>query len=147
VIKPHGPNPTRAQQTVDTATSLLGTPYLDGGTNRQGTDCSGLVDQAIPDYFPNRMTAADQLQYMESKGDEDVPPSNLKPGDIVYFRDAKGKVSHAGVVEKVNPSSDRPTGIIAASSDKRHRFVRRGTLGKDGSFGKKLWYAGGGRPR
>jgi len=146
-VKPHAPNPVRAEKAVNQAVSLLGTPYVLGGSDSQGTDCSGLVQQAVPDYFPRRMTAADQLGYLESKGDENVPAKELQPGDLVYFRDASGAVAHAAVVERENSSAQRPTGIIAASSNVEHVSVVRETLGKDGSLGEGLRYAGGGRPR
>ena len=144
---PHASNRERAQKAVDKAVSLLGTPYVSGGSDSQGTDCSGLVQQAVPDYFPRRMTAAEQLNYLKSQDDEDVPANELKPGDLVYFQDNQGKVSHAAVVEKANLPGERATGIIAASSNKNHQYVVRQKLDPRGSLGGKLRYAGGGRPR
>jgi cell wall-associated NlpC family hydrolase len=145
--KPHEPNSELAQKAVDKAVSLLGTPYVSGGSDSQGTDCSGLVQQAVPDYFPRRMTATEQLNYLKSQDDEDVPANELKPGDLVYFQDNQGEVSHAAVVEKANLSGERPTGIIAASSSKNHQYVVRQKLDPRGSLGGNLRYAGGGRPR
>ena len=146
-IKFHEPNPSRAQKAVETAVSRLGTPYKSGGSDKNGTDCSGLVQQAIPDYFPRRMSASDQLHYLEAKGDESVPAKDLQPGDLVYFSGQHGKVSHAAIVENVDPTNERPIGIITASSNKNHYKVMRESLGQDGSLGKGLGYAGGGRPR
>jgi len=143
-VKP--PNLARAKRAVQTAVNLLDTPYAYGQADASGTDCSGLVQQAYPDYFPQRESSAEQLKTLEDNGDENVPVNQLQAGDLVYFKNGSGNVAHAAIVENNQPSKQQPVGIIAASSNEKHAYVLRETIGKDGSLGTGLRYAGGGRP-
>src|SRR5258708_18464653 len=42
------PDPEHQQRAVETVKDLLGTPYKTGGSDSEGTDCSGLPNQAYP---------------------------------------------------------------------------------------------------
>src|SRR5258708_31185081 len=141
------PDPEHQERAVEKVKDLLGTPYKTGGSDSEGTDCSGLTNQAYPDYFPKRETAAGQLEYLKKKGDEDVPAKDLKPGDLVYFKDKNVNITHTAIVEKVDASADHPVSIIAASSNPKKHMVVRQKLRKNGKLGDGLMYAGGGRPR
>jgi hypothetical protein len=77
------------------AESFKGTPYVWGGNNPQkGFDCSGLVQwsyhQAGIDL--GRVTT-DQFQ----EGVHIPTVDQLKPGDIVFFRDSTGYIHHEGI--------------------------------------------------
>ena len=81
---------------VSRARSYVGTPYKFGGTTVLGMDCSGLLMrsfEAIDVYIPR--TASEQ-----SKMGKKVTISELKPGDLVFFKTLKrkGRVTHAGLV-------------------------------------------------
>jgi len=74
------------------AMAFIGTPYVYGGADPRGFDCSGLV------YFvhgqlhvPVPRTANDQFK--QSKA---VDPFDVRPGDLVFFR-LEGRVSHVGI--------------------------------------------------
>jgi cell wall-associated NlpC family hydrolase len=77
------------------AESFKGTPYVWGGNNPQtGFDCSGLVQwsyhQAGIDL--GRVTT-DQF----AEGVHIPTVDQLKPGDIVFFRDSTGYIHHEGI--------------------------------------------------
>ncbi|MGE0188172.1 MAG: C40 family peptidase [Steroidobacteraceae bacterium] len=76
------------------ALALVGKPYIYGGADLQGFDCSGLVyyiHDALGIMVPR--TAADQQRAATS-----VDKSALHPGDLVFFATTKNRrVSHVGV--------------------------------------------------
>ncbi|AAF10897.1 C40 family peptidase [Deinococcus radiodurans] len=76
------------------AMSLLGTPYVLGGTSRKGIDCSGFVLQVMTPLgvkLPRR--SADQARAGVSVDDDD-----LRPGDLLFFDTVgAGSVTHVGI--------------------------------------------------
>ncbi len=81
-----GPNasgkPNKAQQAVDRALDVVGTPYRWGGTSpATGFDCSGLVRWAyggVGVALPHNSYAL----YGEGKR---VSTASMKPGDVLFF--------------------------------------------------------------
>jgi cell wall-associated NlpC family hydrolase len=140
----------QTKKAVDTATRYVHTRYQYGGSDQDGIDCSGLTQQGYPDYFgpigpdgSGKRSAADQLDYLKKQGDEDIPPSDLEQGDLVYFNDGNGNTVHSAIVNTFDPVLG--IGILAASSGSGE--VGQQWLGKNGGLGRKLHYGGGGRPR
>lgn len=92
----------------DTALSLMGTPYVFGGTTRRGTDCSGFVLQVFgPLGVKLPRVSADQFRAGVA-----VSSSNLVPGDLVFFDTVgAGRVTHVGIYlgndEFINANSYR----------------------------------------
>ncbi|MGD2055287.1 MAG: C40 family peptidase [Gammaproteobacteria bacterium] len=75
------------------ARNMVGTPYLYGGASPRGFDCSGLV------YYSYRKAGitvprTSGEQYRQS---ERVTLSDLRPGDLVFFRLSRNKPSHVGI--------------------------------------------------
>src|SRR5215472_17644434 len=75
------------------AVHLVGTPYAFGGADAQGFDCSGLAvyaHEAVGLDIPR--TARDQ-----DRAAQPVPVSDLRPGDLLFFRIAARHVNHVGI--------------------------------------------------
>ncbi len=86
-----------ALSAVETAVSVMGTPYTWGGSSANGFDCSGLIQYAYGAHglmLPR--TSADQANY--GVGVE-RNLSALAPGDILTFSSGAGgsTVSHVGL--------------------------------------------------
>lgn len=104
------PNPT-AVAILNTAQTLLGVPYLWGGTSIKGVDCSGFTKTA---YFLNGIVIPRDASQQALVGEAiDVLENdsisvtkclkNLQPGDLLFFSAAKrrgingGRVSHTAI--------------------------------------------------
>ena len=92
-----GPLPPARGSVLDTARSLIGTPYRAAGQSpEQGFDCSGFVQWVYARHgirLPRR--TADQLL-----AGHPVPKEALQAGDLVFFAPA-GKLSglHVGIFD------------------------------------------------
>jgi cell wall-associated NlpC family hydrolase len=79
---------------VDTALSMRGVPYRNGGADPSGFDCSGLVAFSFASHgvwVPR--TVAEQF----AAGDP-VDSAALQPGDLVFFETISRGPSHVGIV-------------------------------------------------
>lgn len=108
--------------------SWLGVPYKYGGTDRDGIDCSafvGVIYKQVYGVSMNR-TANDMLRNVTL-----IPKSQLREGDLVFFTNSKGKVSHVGIYLKDE--------LFAHSSTSNGVSVSR----LDNTYWKKHFYKGG----
>jgi lipoprotein Spr len=75
--------------------SYIGTPYKSGGTSRNGFDCSGFVITVFLEL--NKIKLPRSTKDMQWVGTS-VSKSNLKVGDLVFFRDKSyNRVNHVGI--------------------------------------------------
>ena len=97
---PVAPMPQDAPQEPTVSEILLshyqawkGVRHRTGGTDRQGVDCSGLVQAVFREAFRMDLprTSREQIQMGRM-----VAAREMRPGDLVYFTDKGG--DHIGVV-------------------------------------------------
>ncbi len=77
------------------AWSFRNAPYLWGGMTDFGMDCSGLTQMSykLAGYYRLNRNARDQI-----KQGELVDFDKREPGDLAFFANAAGKVTHVGMV-------------------------------------------------
>jgi gamma-D-glutamyl-L-lysine dipeptidyl-peptidase len=80
---------------VDTALSYLHAPYLWGGKNMMGIDCSGLVQ--VSALICGKQLTRNARQQIEF-GEQVNFLSEIKPGDIAFFDHDDGYISHVGIL-------------------------------------------------
>lgn len=83
------------ERLLSLAYAQMGTPYLYGGSDYFGFDCSGFVyyvyKNAVGKTLPRTSLAQSQLSYQLDRHE-------LAPGDIVFFDTArKGYINHCGI--------------------------------------------------
>ena len=91
---PQNLQPAESQEVIKAAKKQLGVSYNFGGASpSEGFDCSGLVFysfQQIDISLPR--TTLGQLRHTTP-----VTRKNLEPGDLVFFRVYRSRVSHVGI--------------------------------------------------
>jgi cell wall-associated NlpC family hydrolase len=94
------------QKLLGKAQSYLGSPYVLGGTTKEGIDCSGLVMNVY------NKAGFDVGQHSATWQGQNIPGvrttiDNLRPGDLVAWRDGSHIAIYAGngqIIEAANPA-------------------------------------------
>ncbi len=84
-----------AEQCVRTACQLVNAPYLWGGRNFMGIDCSGFVQLV---YHVNNVVLPRDAWQQALKGREISSLEGALPGDLAFFGHPGGKISHVGIL-------------------------------------------------
>lgn len=95
-------NNKKADVVISEAKRYMGTPHRLGGMSKSGIDCSGLMIQS----FKRVNISLPRSSSEQSRVGNQVSISNLKEGDLVFFSPSASKISHVGVVSKVNSRND-----------------------------------------
>ncbi|MCC6570307.1 MAG: C40 family peptidase [Chitinophagales bacterium] len=106
---------------VDTARLFLDTPYLWGGRNFMGIDCSGFT-QVV---FRARGKYILRDAYQQAEQGERVELGDAANGDLAFFANSSGRMIHVGILMV----EDGETRIIHASGK-----VRIDRLDKEGIY-------------
>jgi len=99
------------------ANIYLDTPYLWGGKSLYGIDCSGFAQQTFKMFGIKLLRDAWQ---QATQGEEVKSIEETKAGDLAFFQNEKGRITHVGIIWKGNK-------ILHASGK-----VRSDTLDKEG---------------
>ncbi|MDR1075360.1 MAG: C40 family peptidase [Xanthomonadaceae bacterium] len=85
------------QRLLRGAMALMGTPYRWGGTSPEsGFDCSGLVGYVFRNALGIELPRISHDMANTGKGNVISDPSQLTPGDLVFFG-RRGHVNHVGI--------------------------------------------------
>ncbi|GEM_PF-3377099 len=120
------------QKLLQQANTLLGVPYVAGGTSPKGFDCSGFV------YYNTKLIGIEVPRTAAAQASVTSPinRTQLQPGDLVFFKiNRRSKnISHVGIYLGNNrfihaPSRNKKV-TIANLNDRywNKRFVRGGRL-------------------
>ncbi len=117
------PRELNQETLLQTVRFFINTPYLWGGKNALGMDCSGFT-QVVMSLFGKKLlrNASEQV----TQGDPVNDLSQAKAGDLAFFDHEDGRISHVGIVidpERIIHCSGRvkvekldPTGIFNAET-------------------------------
>ena len=133
-LKPSSPgarstSPTAHTKVAMIAREMLGKPYHFGGRSpKQGFDCSGLV------YYANLRAGVrlPRTSFGQYKATRPVSLRNLQPGDLVFFKLQRYKISHVGIYVGHHQFIHAPSRGKEVTVDNlndpywQHRFVRGG---------------------
>lgn len=95
-----------ADHVIASAKTMMGLPYLWGGTSVKGVDCSGFTKTAylmngyiIPRDASQQVLAGDTIDILDAQGHFDAEKAihNLKPADLLFFASGKNKTPNARV--------------------------------------------------
>ena len=114
------------------AASWLHVPRVDGGTSRNGTDCSFMVHDIYKTVY--HKTIERHSAGMLAKNCEKIPRNKLQEGDLVFFNTSgksRSSVNHVGIYLKDNK-------FLHASTS---RGVIVNNLDED--YYRKTWVCGG----
>jgi cell wall-associated NlpC family hydrolase len=102
---------TKRNTIISTAKQELGVPYKFGGTNSDGFDCSGFTCYVYKksDVTLNR-SAKEQYELCVK-----VERENVVKGDLIFFTNDQGEISHVGIVISESGESIK---MIHSSSSK-----------------------------
>ena len=76
----------------------LGTPYRSGCNTRLGTDCSGFVQSIFKEVY--NLDLIHGSREMIKEGERVKKTSELKEGDLLFFKTEHHRVSHVGIYLK-----------------------------------------------
>jgi cell wall-associated NlpC family hydrolase len=95
---------------VDTAMKLRGVPYLNGGSNPSGFDCSGFVQWV---FAKNGVLLPREVREQYGAGQK-IGLRDVQPGDLVFFQTVSRGASHVGVVIGADQFVHAPssTGVV-----------------------------------
>ena len=101
-IKKASPN---SDQVIDVAKTMIGVPYLWGGTSVKGVDCSGFTKTAffmngviIPRDASQQVLVGEPISVLKNdKLNLQEALQNLKAGDLIFFAGGKNRPSNARV--------------------------------------------------
>lgn len=129
-----------AENVLSAAKTMMGVPYLWGGTSVKGVDCSGFTKTAF--YMSGLVIPRDASQQVRDGLDIDILSdnevdrekvlANLQPADLIFFASSKGRVENPRVTHVAIYLGDGE--FIHASGDVRINSLLEDADNYDGSY-------------
>lgn len=119
---------------LEEAATYLGVPYRYGGMTRSGIDCSAFVLSVFGAAAGVQLPRVAASQANEG---ERVEKTELQKGDLVFFSQGRGRISHVGIVDSVDENGEvqfihaaTSRGVMKSSLNDRYwgpryRFAKR----------------------
>jgi cell wall-associated NlpC family hydrolase len=112
-----------SEQVMQVAAQYVGTPYIFGGSNPRGFDCSGYIMFVYAQFgIPLRHGVTAQ-----ARSGIKVAPEDARPGDLVIFNDHSHSGIYAGNGQFYHAPQPGDRVKLAPIWDPRYYFVRLGT--------------------
>ncbi|HEX8505357.1 MAG TPA: NlpC/P60 family protein [Hymenobacter sp.] len=105
-----------------TVTDWMGTPYRYGNNSRYGTDCSGFVTRVFREVYGITLQRSSRSMFSTTKH---VAKSEMKTGDLVFFRRGKGPIYHVGIYLKDGKFAHSATNGGVMVSSLKQEYYRR----------------------
>lgn len=95
-----------SENVLSSAKTMMGLPYLWGGTSVKGVDCSGFTKTSyymngyiIPRDASQQVLVGDKVEILDKDGnfDPEIALKNLKPADLLFFAGGKANNPNARV--------------------------------------------------
>ncbi|MBK6838666.1 MAG: C40 family peptidase [Bacteroidetes bacterium] len=99
----------------------LGTPYKYSGESESGIDCSGFVCRMMRDSYHILLLGSAKDMY---KKVNPIKKSELREGDLVFFKIKKGRISHVGIYLGQNKFAHASTQRGVTISDRKTLIIR-----------------------
>jgi probable lipoprotein NlpC len=121
---------TENKSLLQTVIDWIGTPYSYGASSRRGTDCSGFVTKVYQQVYGITLKRSSRSMFSSV---EHVAKSDMKAGDLVFFRHGKGAIYHVGIYLKDGKFAHSATngGVMVSSLNQpyyHHNFYAAGRV-------------------
>ncbi len=138
----------QTEKALEFALSRVGKPYVWGGNGPDKFDCSGLIIWAYKQIDRNIKFKIGNNYFTDASVDDlynfntvQIPPSQLNPGDIIFFTHDTDRITHGGLF--INWINENTFKYIHASSTDSQKKVVIATRKID--YRGYQWFAGAGR--
>lgn len=95
-------NPEKIDKIISYAKDFMGTPYRYAGATPSGFDCSGFINYVLGNFG----MSLSRTSYNMAEYGKTVKLSELRPGDLMFFKGSNSKstkIGHVALVVEVNP--------------------------------------------